>query len=193
VEAINLPLGATPVLDKGYVLSVSSSPNGNALREIRAQIYRGVLKEGLADIPRVVLKVRCPLVVLHSMMATKLRIIQDPYAIKDDVHEPQVTDIRSGKLETDTELAEYMAQTLNALVLNQTTLKEDGCDGFVASLTTPIAAYWEGLVYGDLSDWIRVIVTPGAPRMIKSYQDAFRSVLSAEFLDLDEMIKRVKP
>jgi len=188
---MDLPLGSTPVLDKGYVKLLSASPSGQQISIIRNQVFRGLVKESLTDLPRVVLKIRCPYVVLHHLQSTKIRIINDLSVNKEFVYEPQITDIRSGKHETDVELAEYMSSTLNALVVNQVTLKQDGCNAFIAQLTTPIAAYWEGIAYGDLSDWIRIIVAPHTPPMVKAYQDAFKLTISTEFLELDEFIRRI--
>lgn len=189
---VNIPIGSTPVLDKGYVKMFSASPSGRQFQEIRAIMFRGALRESLADIPRVVLEVRCPYVVLHAMQSTKIRVVNNFSSFKHVVYEPQVTDIRSGNHEKDVQLSEYMCSTLNALAINQATLNQDGCNTFIAGLTTPIAAYWEGLVYGDLTDWIRVITAPHAPNIIKAYQEAFNSVISAEFIELEELTRRIR-
>jgi hypothetical protein len=185
----NAPIGATHVLDKGYVKVISASPSGKQFQEMRSQIFRGVIKESLIEIPRVILKIKCPYVVLHAMQSTKIRIVTNYSRYEAQVYEPQVTDIRSGNHEKDVQLSDYISSTLSALIVNQTTLQQDGCNGFIAGLTTPIAAYWEGIVYGDLSDWIDVITAPNAPNMIKAYQNAFNVAISTEFLELEEIIR----
>lgn len=187
------PMGSTPVLDKGFVMLKSASPSGQVLRDIRAQQFRGVMKEPLMVMPRVVMLVKCPYAVMTSLASSNLRLIQDlSYSNESEVYEPKVDEIRSGNHQTDIDLSEFISGTVSSLITNKTTLKQDGCDGFVAGLTLPMAAYWQGLVYGDLMDWMKVVLAPHAPKMMRAYQDAFKGILSVEFLDLDEMMKRIK-
>jgi hypothetical protein len=58
---------------------------------------------------------------------------------------------------------------------------EDGCDRFIASLTTPVSTYWEGIVYGDLSTWMEFAESKSAPRIVAMYQEAIRNMLIAEY------------
>ena len=167
------------VLDDGYVKLFSMAPDGSGMQNVLNQHYGRVLKSSILSICRVHFAVKCPIAILLTM--TRLHLVVDVSSAKRSAFNPTVEHIRSGNLENDNNIVESISMTNESLLLNQKAYMEDNCDRFVASLTTPISTYWEGIVYGDLSTWIEFAESKSAPRIVAMYQDAIRNVLIAEY------------
>lgn len=169
----------TPILDHGYVELFSVSPDGEKMKHVFRQHYGKIYKPSLLSIPRVVFSVKCPIAILMTM--TRLNLVADLSYEKKHAFNPTVEHISSGDLETDQNISESIAMTNESLMLNQKAYAEDNCDRFIATLTTPISAYWEGLVYGDLSTWVEFTESKHAPRVVSLFQKEIRNILTAEY------------
>ena len=185
-------LNRIPVLDHGYVRLVSASPTEKVLDTIKRRAYRGATTPAMIAMPSVTLEIRLPYAVLISLTSQAIRFT--PYLDMDVnlVLEPNEADIGSPSLEVSREIAASMKSTVNALVTNQHSYVADGCDRSIATITTPIAAYWEGVATAQLDTWIQVINTKGSPRLVQAYQIAIANAISTEFKSLDEFTKRVR-
>jgi hypothetical protein len=169
----------TSVLDNGYVYLFSAAPDGERTKHILSKHYSGLFKSSILSVPRIVFSIKCPIAVIMSM--TRLHLVADSSSSKISTFNPTVEHIRSGNLKNDSDISESIAMTNESLMLNQKAYTEDNCDRFVATLTTPISAYWEGLAYGDLSTWMEFSESKSAPRIVASYQDAIKNILTAEY------------
>jgi len=174
-----------PVLDSGYVYLFSSSPDGEKTKHILNQYYSNVFKPSILSIPRVVVSIKCPIAVLLTM--TRFHLVVDLSAPRNSAFNPSIEHIKSGKMENDKDISESIKNTNEALMLNQKAYAEDNCDRFVATLTTPIAAYWEGLAYGDLCTWVEFVESKSAPKIVSIYQGAIKNILIAEYGNIYEL------
>jgi hypothetical protein len=169
----------TPMLDNGHVELFAASPGGEKMRHILYQHYGKIYKPSILSIPRVVFSIKCPIAIVMTM--TRLNLVTDLSSEKKHAFNPTVEHISSGNLENDQNISESIAMTNESLMLNQKAYAEDNCDRFIATLTTPISAYWEGLVYGDLLTWIEFTESKHAPRVVGLFQKEIRNILTAEY------------
>jgi hypothetical protein len=184
-------IGKIPTLDKGYVQIRCCAPNGLEIDKIRSEIYRGSWHPNLVEMSQVYLNVKCPYFLLIPLVSSGIRALSAPGA-PTDAYVPDVGSIKSGSLDSDREISESMSMTIDSLMLNQKAYAKEGCNTFLASITTPVAAYWSGILYGSLRDWLRFCGTPGLHPMVKEYQRSVSGSLSVEYKNLEDLIRQVK-
>lgn len=183
--------GKIPVLDKGYVQLRCSAPDGQELEKIRSEMYRGSWHPNLAEISSVFLNVKCPLFLLVPLLSGGIRAMAVPGKFTE-AYIPSVDTIRSGSNSSDRDIQHSMQSTIDSLMLNQEGYAKDGCNSFLASITTPVASYWTGILHGSLRDWLRFCATPGLHPLVKEYQRAVYNALSIDFKNLEEINRQVK-
>ena len=179
-------IGRIPTLDKGFVQLRCCAPNARDLDVMKSELYRGTLSPQLLETVNVFLNVKCPYFLLIPLISSGIRAISRP-GQSSDAYIPQVDVIKSGNNAVDLEIAESMGATIEALMLNQLSYAKDGCNGFVATITTPVAAYWEGMMFGLLEDWVRFANAPGLHPLVKEYQKSVLSALSVEYTNINDI------
>jgi len=179
-------IGKIPTLDKGFVQLRCCAPNARDLDIMKSELYRGTLSPQLLEIVNVFLNIKCPYFLLIPLVSSGIRAISRP-GHTSDAYVPQVDVIKSGNNALDLEIADSMSATIEALMLNQMSYTKDGCNSFVATITTPVAAYWEGMMFGLLKDWIRFANAPGLHPLVKEYQKSVISALSVEYININDI------
>jgi hypothetical protein len=179
-------IGRIPVLDKGYVQLRCAAPSGLELDKIRSEIYRGNFNPTLIEMTQIYLNVKCPYFLLIPLISSGIRAISLPL-MPMDAYVPALDSVKSGNVSIDKDIAESMAITIDSLMLNQKAYVKDGCNSFVASITTPVAAYWNGVMYGSLKDWLRFCKVPGLHPLVKEYQMSISNAISIEYKNLEEL------
>lgn len=181
-------LNKIPVLDKGYVQLTSFAPSFLEVEKMRSEFFRGVLAPQLVETIQVFLRMKCPYFILVPLLTSGMRAISVP-GLASDAFVPQVDDIMSSSLANSQEIRESMSLTIDSLMLNQKAYIKDGCNAFVASLTTPVSAYWEGVIFGQLKDWLRFGNAPGLHPFIKEYQKSVIDCISVEYKNINDIIR----
>lgn len=179
-------IGRIPTLDKGFVQLRCCAPNSRDLDVMKSELYRGTLSPQLLEIVNVFLNIKCPYFLLIPLVSSGIRAIPRP-GQTNDAYMPQVDVIKSGSSTLDVEMAESMGMTIEALMLNQSSYVKDGCNSFVATITTPVAAYWEGVMFGLLKDWVRFANASGLHPLVKEYQKSVLSALSVEYTNINDI------
>lgn len=183
-------IGKIPTLNKGFVQLRACAPSYLELEKLKSELYRGTLTPQLIDMVYVVLNMKCPYFMLIPLVSSGIRAAARPGGAAD-AYCPGPEWIKSGKHATDVEVSESISQTVESLMLNQQAYVKDGCNSFVASITTPVAAYWDGVTMGFMRDWIRFATAPGLHPMIKQYQNAVSNALAVEYTNINDIIRMI--
>jgi hypothetical protein len=176
-----------PCLDYGFVELISAAPDGKQLVKIVDTMRRGKTTPQILKMPMVYFKFKAPIFVVVAM--GNFKKLQDN-SYDPEYYYPKIDDIRAPDLETSEDIAESIKMTIDAGLVNQETYVVDGCNPFVATLTTTVSTYWQGVIYGDLLTWIEFAREKHAPAQIKTYQRAVEDILVAEFPALDDYLRR---
>jgi hypothetical protein len=184
-------VGKIPTLDKGYVQLRCCAPNGLEIDRIRSEIYKGSWHPNLVEMAYVHLNIKCPYFLLIPLISSGIRALSIP-GLPSDAYVPDVSSIKSGNLNTDKEISDSISMTIDSLMLNQKAYAKEGCNTFLASITTPVAAYWSGILYGSLRDWLRFCSTPGLHPMVKEYQRSVNGAISVEYKNLEDLTRQVR-
>lgn len=181
-------LNKIPVLDKGYVQLSSFAPSFLEVESMRSEFFRGALAPQLIETIHVFLRLKCPYFILIPLLTSGMRAISVP-GLASDAFIPHVNDIMSSSLGSSQEIRDSMSLTIDSLMLNQKAYVKEGCNAFVASLTTPVSAYWEGIIFGQLKDWIRFGNASGLHPLIKEYQRSVIDCISVEYKNINDIIR----
>lgn len=171
-------LNKLPVLDKGYVALISSSNNGEVLKNIQG--LASIPLAELVSISSLTLAIKCPLFVQLYMSKFSFRIfnIQQEQV---EAFTPDVTDVNVADHSLGTIIADDMARTTAALLINPKSYQKDGCDHFIAQVITPISVYNELIVYGSLEKWVRFSEAQDLPKPIQAYADMVKEIVRNEW------------
>jgi hypothetical protein len=180
-------LAMIPCLDHGSVELLSCAPNGVQLKTIVNSMRRGQVGPQLLRMPMVYFKITAPYFVILALGNLK-RVTDDSY--KPEVYLPKLDDIGSPSLDTNQEIADSIQATIEAGHINRDMYVKDGCNQYVAKMTSTISTYWSGIVYGDLETWVNFYSQKHAPSQVKAYQLAVQDLLRVEYTDLDDYLRR---
>jgi len=178
-----------PCLNKGSVELLSSAPSGVQLSSIVRQMRKGQVGPHLLRIPMVYFKVTAPYFVILAM--GNIRSISDASYIPETFH-PEIDDVGPVDIESREEIAESIRSTIDAGILNREMYVKDGCNRFVATVTSTIATYWSGVMYADLETWCDFYQQKHAPHQIKTYQKAVEDILRVEYPEIEDYLRRSK-
>lgn len=171
-------LNKLPVLDKGYVALISSSNNGEVLKNIQG--LANIPLSELAAISSLTLAIKAPLFVQLYLSKFKLNIwniLQE----KIEAFIPDITDVNCTEHALGTTIADDIARTTAALLLNPKSYQKDGCDRFISQVITPISVYNELIIYGSLEQWVRFSESEGLPNSIQQYANAVKDIIRNEW------------
>ena len=179
------PLNKINVLDKGYVALVSASNDGRVLKSLYDDFFRTKINRELWHLASMTLLVKCPLFQQLQFSKLNLRIVQIPGSDKLETYIPDVSDINTGSTEDDSQMAEYLKQTAEAMLIAPKALQKDKCDKFVSQIITPISVYNTIIVHGSLNEWLSYIKQNKLPKQLESYRVVIEQIMSAEWKQLD--------
>ena len=185
------PLNKISVLDKGYVALVSTSCDGKSLKGLEDSYFNNAINRELWHLASMTILVRCPLFKqLNFSSKCNLRVVQLPH--KDlEAYIPDVSEIHTGSSEDDSEMAQYIKSSTEALLITQKALQKDKCDKFVSQVITPISVYNEVIVHGTLNEWLRYIKQKQLPKQLEAYRSAIEGIMAAEWKELDTYKKGI--
>ena len=181
---MTLLLSKIPVLDKGFVARVDSGCSGVKLNELAVEYFKRLDGKFLApDLSSLTLLIKCPLFVQLNLSTCRIQVTNLPYAApaQPEVYLPNVGEIGAPSLEVSRGIADDIARTSSALLMNPKAYQADGCDRFVAQILTPLNTYTTVLVHGMYNDWCRFISQSGVPASIAAYINAVDQILKAEW------------
>lgn len=184
-------LDKIPLLDHGYVRLQNASPSHSNLEEIRKRAYKGTMVAHHFDLPYVHVEICCPYAILLTLVSSGLTALPYQDMNRELAFLPDAGNIRSGTLADDMAISDHIKTTVESTMLNQQAYAKDNCDRAIATLTTPLAAYWEGVIHGKLSSFLRFTESKHQPRIIQVYQEGVRNSISLEYKNLSEMILRL--
>ena len=170
-------LNKLPVLDHGYVSLISCSPSYSDHTDIRSSLFRNRLTAQSIDMVYVHLEVKCPYFILIPMVSSGIRCASS-VSQASDAFCPTLDMVASGSTANDRDISESMKMTVESLMLNQKSYVHDGCNAFVASITTPVAAYWEGVMYASMTEWSRFMFAKDLHPIVKQYQKTIYETVS---------------
>ena len=171
-------LNKLPVLDKGYVALISSSNNGEVLKNIQG--LANIPLPELASISSLTLAIKAPLFVQLYLSKFRLNIWN---ILQENIEAfiPDVTDVDCTDHALGTIMADDIARTTAALLLNPKSYQKDGCDHFIAQVITPISVYNELIVHGSLEQWVRFSETENLPKPIQQYATVVKDIIRNEW------------
>jgi hypothetical protein len=185
---MNNPLGSTPVLDNGWVRLVSMSPSGKELKIFTEQYRKSGVDTATLDLTNIIFEIKLPLLILVSM--GRLKYTLHPVETLRHAWIPNVADLGCKNLETAQDIHESISMTIEAQISNIDMYTKDGCNSWVAKQTMPISSYATVMMYGNLLEWAEFCKKQGAPTAIKAYQDIIAGIISSEYIQWDQLLRK---
>ena len=174
-------INKTPVLDKGWVGLYSASLMHEDFMQILKSHFRGTIDNRITDMTQVMISVRCPLFVQLTFSEQGLLCSAEKVVGSPEAYIPDVGAVNAQDLETSQMIADDIAATTEALLINPKAYQHDHCDIFVSQVLSPISIYNTLIVYGSLTSWLRYIEQVGLPRPIEAYRKAIEDCLHGEW------------
>ena len=181
-------LNKIPVLDKGYVALISSSLDAKAMRELESRHFNNKINKQLWELATLTLEIRCPIFVQIFFQQVGLSVI-NVVEKKVECYTPDLSEIGTGNHQTDKEIAEYMKQTTEALILTALAFEKDGLNRFTANSLMPVSVYNTIIVSGNLQKWINLLKKK-TPSPISMYVDTIYEIAENEWGELGLFIGR---
>ncbi len=179
-------LNEIPALDKGFVAGLSFNLTDKDLEYVWIDHLAGQFTPKLLDIASATLVIKCPLFIQLWLGGNDLTILSSKQVSELEAYMPVQTDIGTGDLQLDAEIAEDIRSTTDALLINPKAYVHDGCEKFISQITTPISVYNQLVVSGSLSTWLDLLAAKNLPKLIEAYRNAIREVLVAEWKKLPD-------
>ena len=176
------------VLDKGFVAPLDFSCNGKTLQEIQDHYFKARANLKLLEIANATLVIKCPLFVQLNLSQYGLNIIITP-SNNVEAYIPDISMIEGESLEDRESIVQYIKITTDALILNHQGIVMDGGSKFTAQLLTPITVYNEMIVHGKLNNWLNFLRQKQLPKELEIYRRSVQDVLSAEWRNLDSLVR----
>ena len=174
-------LNKIPVLDKGYVALIDSCNTTSKLREIGTEFFGGEYPTSLEDLGSMTLVMKCPLFFLMHLSKFNLKVIDANTPGKLDAYLPNAGEVGAPERLDSEAIADDIARTTDALIVNPRSYQADGADRFVSQLTTPINVYTTIIVAGSYGEWCKLAFAEKLPGPIKAYTTAIEQILTTEW------------
>jgi hypothetical protein len=176
------------VLDKGFVALISSSNDGQRLKELQDEFFKAHFQSTFLSIANATILFKCPLFVQLSLSKFGFKIIGIPVTEdKQEAYIPDITEIGSGTREDNIAIADDMYRTTEALLINPKAYQHDGCNRFTAQVITPVNVYTQLIVHGTLEQWLQYISQENLPNALFVYRTAVENLLKAEWKELQQI------
>ena len=174
-------LSKIPVLDKGYVALIDSCNTTSKLREIGTEFFGGEYPTSLEDLGSMTVVIKCPLFFLMHLSKFNLRVIDANTSGKLDAYLPNAGEVGAPERLDSEAIADDIARTTDALIVNPKAYQADGADRFVSQLTTPINVYTQIIVAGSYSEWCKLAFQKKLPGPIEAYTTALEQIITTEW------------
>lgn len=176
-----------PCLDKGYVELIGCSPSGKELENIIEVSLKGRVSSNLLKSTMLHFRVKAPYFVVMSM--GNIRYITDAHQTSE-VYTLELDDLGCKDLDTAKDILFSINSTIEATNINREMYIKDGCNRFVATMTSTTSTYWSGIMYADMDTWCDFYKQKHAPHQINTYQKAIEQILKVEYPRLDDYLRR---
>jgi len=174
-------LNKIPVLDKGFIALIDSSVTTQKMRDIGTEFFGGEYPTSLEDLGTMVVAIKCPLFFQIYLSKFNLKVIDANTPGKLDAYIPNAGEVGAPERLDNEAIADDIARTTDALLINPKSYQADGADRFVSQLTTPINVYTTLIVSGSYSEWCKLAFQEKLPGPIKAYTSALEQVITAEW------------
>jgi hypothetical protein len=173
-------LNRLPCLDKGYVAYLDSSGSSAKLKDIALEFFKKTESGFLSPLATLTVVMKCPLFVQLNLSTHNLQIVTVP-PTDVEAYCPHVGDIGAPEHDACVMIANNMAQTTDALLINPKAYQQDGCDRFVSQVLTPISTYTTIIVHGSYDEWRKFCYQNNMPGAIAAYATVLRQIMAAEW------------
>jgi hypothetical protein len=175
-------LNKIPVLDKGYVALVSSCNTTQVLRDLGVEFYGGEYPTSLEELGSLTVAIKCPLFVQLNLSKFNLRIINAEPSEHVDAFLPNGGQIGAPEKSTCDAIADDIARTTDALLINPLAYAHDGADRFISQVLTPVNVYTTLIVQGTFKEWCAfAYMQTKVPGPIMAYTMALQQIIDAEW------------
>lgn len=175
-------LSRIPVLDKGYVALIDSCNTTSKLRDMGAEFFGGEYPTSLESLGSMTVAIKCPLFFQLFLSKFELKVINASGVGATEAYLPRGDETGApDRLDADA-IADDIARTTEALIINPKSYQADGADRFMSQITTPLSVYTTLIVSGSYKTWCDVAYQQSTiPKPIQAYTIALQQVLTVEW------------
>lgn len=176
-------LAKISVLDKGYVALIDSSNTTKKLREIDKEFFGSTMPPALLDIGTMTVVMKCPLFVQLNLSKFTFKVINaaDNRQGSDiEAYAPNAGEVCARERDASEAIADDIARTTAALLINPRAYRADGADRFISQVIIPINVYTTIIVHGSYDEWCK-FCDQKAPAPIAAYIEAITLIKTAEW------------
>lgn len=175
-------LNKLPCLDKGFVGLISSTNDSNRLRDVLPYLS---IKNSMSelDLSYMTLLIKCPLFVQLHLSQFNLLIFNTTMQLELETYIPNEAEVNASDLETSRLISDDIKRTADALQINPSAYKADGCDNFISQVLTPINTYTTIVVHGSRKNWQNFINQNILPKPIEAYRNTIQQIYNAEWIN----------
>lgn len=173
-------LNNIPVLDDGYVALLSSALSHMTYKDVVDEYFGAVDNINLRKACFATLVFRAPIFVQLHLSQHGLTLISTK---NSDVsaYKPNGGEVGCQDHATSKDIADDIARTTDALLINPAAYKADGADPFISQVIMPISTYTTFIVAGTLEQWQKFYQYKSVPTPIRAYADAVENIMKAEW------------
>lgn len=172
-------LAKLPCLDKGFVALIDKSNNGLKLKELEHELKLSPSFH-LRSISTLTLLIKCPLFIQLNLSTHNLKIFNTGLN-ELEAYVPNQGEIGCSDANISNLIAQDIAQTTEALLINPSAYVADGCDPFISQVMCPISTYTTVIVHGSLVEWTKYCSQSRVPQAVKSYINAVNQIIDSEW------------
>jgi hypothetical protein len=183
-------LDKIPTNIDGHCKILAFSPTQEQFNQILVGHYRSKICKQNLDLFKITIEMKCPIMVRLNL--GRLQFYSSYYNNYEECHVPQISAIHGKDLETNKEMQEHMAFTIESLQMSRNAYELDGCNTFTSKLIMPLSTYTLGVVTGNLFEWLDFCYNKGAPHLIAQYQQTCLKIIKAELPNLDMYLRAIK-
>ena len=170
-----------PCLDKGYIACLDSTGSSTKLKDIAMEFFKKTDTAFLTGLSSLTVVMKCPLFVQLHLSTYGLQIIAVPPTGEIDAYCPNAGEVGAPEHDINKAIADSIASTTDALLINPKAYQHDGCNRFVSQIMTPVNTYTTIIVHGSYSDWRKFSYQSNLPSAIAAYAKVIQQIMTAEW------------
>ncbi len=145
------------------------------------EFFGGEYPTTLEDLGSMTVAIKCPLFFQLFLSKFNLKVINASAPLSTEAYTPNATEIGGATTADSQAIADDIARTTDALLINPKAYQADGCDRFISQIITPLNVYTTLIVQGSYKEWCSIAFTEKAPAPIKAYMTALQQIIEAEW------------
>lgn len=176
-------LNKIPVLDKGYVALLDSCITTAKLRDIGKELFDdGEYPVALEDFGSLTVAMKCPLFVQLNLTKYNFKVINAISTSGPEAYLPNAGEIGASERVVSEAIADNIARTTDALLINPKAFQADGANRFISQVLTPVNIYTTLIIQGSYKEWCAWAYQEGfIPKPIEAYTLALQQIITAEW------------